>query len=75
MKNEMTYSASFEKLEELVEQLEQGDIQLDQLTSKVKMANELIAVCEAKLRKIEKEVNEAIKITKDKQKRGKKGSE
>jgi exodeoxyribonuclease VII small subunit len=75
MKNEMTYSASFEKLEELVEQLEQGDIQLDQLTSKVKMANELIAVCEAKLRKIEKEVNEAIKITKDKQKRGKKGSD
>ena len=75
MKNEMTYSASFEKLEELVEQLEQGDIQLDQLTSKVKMANELIAVCEAKLRKIEKEVNEAIKTTKDKQKRGKKGSE
>jgi len=71
----MTYSASFEKLEELVEQLEQGDIQLDQLTSKVKMANELIAVCEAKLRKIEKEVNEAIKITKDKQKRGKKGSD
>ena len=71
----MTYSASFEKLEELVEQLEQGDIQLDQLTSKVKMANELIAVCEAKLRKIEKEVNEAIKTTKDKQKRGKKGSE
>ena len=61
MKNDLTYNEAFSKLEELVEQLEEGDIQLDKLSSKVKLANELITICEAKLRKIETEVKGASK--------------
>jgi exodeoxyribonuclease VII small subunit len=58
MKKEMNYSEAYLKLEELVKQLEEGDIPLEELTQKVKQANELIAVCDAKLRGIEKEVGD-----------------
>lgn len=55
----LTYSEAFTKLEELVDELEDGNIQLDMLTEKIKEANELIAVCEAKLRTVEADVNDA----------------
>lgn len=61
MKKDLTYSEAFAKLEELVEQLEEGNIQLDKLTAKVKQANELIEICETKLRNIDNEVKEATK--------------
>ena len=61
MKKELTYSEAFTKLEQLVAELEEGDIPLDKLSEKVKQANELIALCDAKLRGIDKEINEAIK--------------
>jgi exodeoxyribonuclease VII small subunit len=63
MKTNLTYSEAFLKLEELVLQLEEGDIQLDKLSTKVKEAKELISICENKLRKIETEVNDAIKTS------------
>ena len=61
MKKELTYDKAYEKLEHLIEELEDGDVKLDKLTNKVKEANDLIAVCENKLRKIESEVDEAGK--------------
>jgi len=61
MKNELTYSEAFSKLEDIVEQLEEGNIQLDKLSAKVKQANELIAICETKLRNIEAEIKVATK--------------
>ena len=63
MKKTLTYNDAFSKLEELVRQLEDGDIQLEKLTEKVKQANELILICENKLRNVENKVNEAIKTT------------
>lgn len=69
MKNELTYSEAFTKLENIVEELENGDIQLDKLTTKVKQANELIAICEAKLRKIDTEIKEITKPTKAREKK------
>ena len=59
MRKELSYSEAFSKLEALVEQLEDGNIPLDKLTTQVKQANELIAICESKLRSIESEVDEA----------------
>lgn len=59
MKNDLTYSLAFSKLEELVQQLEAGNTPLDQLTEKVKQANELIAICENKLRNIQAEIKDA----------------
>ena len=73
MKKELTYNEAFSKLEELVEQLEEGDIQLDKLSEKVKQANEFISICETKLRSIDNEVKEATKTvtTRPKKKNGK----
>lgn len=61
MKNELTYSEAFSKLEIIVEQLEEGNIQLDKLSMKVKQASELITICEVKLRKIEIDINDSTK--------------
>ena len=71
MKKELNYSEAFSKLEELVEQLEDGNIQLDKLTEKVKQANELIAICESKLRDIDNDVKETSKSATVKIKKGK----
>ena len=65
MKTNLTYSEAFVKLEDLVLQLEDGNIQLDKLSAKVKEAKELISICEKKLRKIETEVNNTIKTSKE----------
>jgi exodeoxyribonuclease VII small subunit len=71
MKTDLTYSAAYAKLEELVAQLEDGNIPLDELSLKVKQANELISICENKLRNIQTEVNETIKgVTKGQKKEG-----
>jgi len=59
----MNYSEAYLKLEELVKQLEEGDIPLEELTQKVKQANELIGICDAKLRDIEKGVGDETKDT------------
>ncbi len=60
MENNLTYNEAYLKLQELVEQLEDGNIQLDELAEKVKQANELIAICDTKLRDIDKDVNDSI---------------
>lgn len=59
MKPELTYNQAYVKLEKLVSQLEDDSIQLDSLAEKVKQANELIALCESKLRTIETDVAKA----------------
>jgi exodeoxyribonuclease VII small subunit len=69
MKTDLTYSDAYAKLEELVAQLEEGNIPLDQLSLKVKQANELISICENKLRNIQTEVSETIKAVSKRQKK------
>lgn len=59
MKKEINYTEAFEKLEELLQQIERGDIRIDKLPEIVKQANDLIAICEERLRGIEEKVNEA----------------
>lgn len=56
MKKDLTYNEAFAKLEQLVSELEDGNIQLEELAAKVQQANEFIAICENKLRKIEEDV-------------------
>jgi exodeoxyribonuclease VII small subunit len=71
MTTDLTYSDAYAKLEELVAQLEDGNIPLDELSLKVKQANELVSICENKLRNIQAEVNETIKgVTKGQKKEG-----
>ncbi len=71
MKNELNYTQAFQQLQALVKQLEQGGIELNELTEKVEQANALIAICEAQLKQIEKDVNKASEPPKAKAKRKK----
>ena len=61
MKNELTYSQAFAELETLVEELEEGGVDLEELATKIKQANGLIDICETKLRRIDSEATEATK--------------
>ena len=60
MSKELTYSAAFEELKEIVNQLESDDISVDELTEKMKRATVLMKVCRDKLTKTEEEVNKTI---------------
>lgn len=59
MKSDLNYNEAYIKLQDLVEQLEDGNIPLDKLAAKVKQANELLAVCENKLRQLEADIEAA----------------
>ena len=60
MKEEMTYTAAFEELKEIVDQLENDSISVDELTEKMKRATVLMKICRDKLTKTEEEVNKTI---------------
>lgn len=57
---EMTYTAAFEELKEIVDQLENDSISVDELTEKMKRATVLMKICRDKLTKTEEEVNKTI---------------
>ena len=67
MKKELTYNLAFAELETLVDQLEEGGVELEELPAKIKQANELIKICEMKLRKTGDEAEDAIKTTNNRQ--------
>ncbi|MGE5519309.1 MAG: exodeoxyribonuclease VII small subunit [Candidatus Dadabacteria bacterium] len=54
------YTSAFEELQEIVKQIEEGDISVDDLAEKVKKAAELIKICKAKLRSTEEDVNKIL---------------
>lgn len=56
----LTYTAAFEELKEIVDQLENDSISVDELTEKMKRATTLMKICRDKLTKTEEEVNKTI---------------
>jgi exodeoxyribonuclease VII small subunit len=69
----MTKKASYEKqveeLESIIEEMESGEISIDQLSAKVKRAAQLIKSCREVLENTESEVDEILKgINKDSKK-------
>jgi len=61
MKNKITYTAAITELEEIVNEIENEDIGVDELSEKVKRASELIKICKDKLHKTEEEVSAVLK--------------
>ncbi len=57
---EITYTAAFEELKEIVDQLENDSVSVDELTEKMKRATVLMKICRDKLTKTEAEVNKTI---------------
>lgn len=57
---EITYTAAFEELKEIVNQLDNDSISVDELAEKMKRATELMKICKDKLTKTEEEINKTI---------------
>lgn len=60
MENKYTYEDAFAELQQIVADMESGDINIDSLSEKIKRAAELIAVCKAKLTSTEEEVQQLL---------------
>jgi exodeoxyribonuclease VII small subunit len=60
MNYELKYEAALKQLEETVERMERGEMNLDDMGKEIKKAQELIKVCKDKLTKTEEEINAII---------------
>lgn len=60
MKN-IKYEAAVAELEQILSQMESGQLDLDALTSKLKRAQELISLCKDRLTKTDEEIQKILK--------------
>lgn len=61
MSEEIKYTDAFEELQQIVLEIEEGEITVDELAVKVKRAAKLIKICKNKLATTEEDVNEILK--------------
>jgi exodeoxyribonuclease VII small subunit len=61
MKNQPNYTEAYEELQEIVSEIERGEISVDELSQKVKRAALLISICKDKLTSTESDVNQILK--------------
>lgn len=60
MEMNITYEQAYDELVQIAHEIENESVSVDQLADKVKRASELIALCQAKLKSTENEVNKII---------------
>jgi len=60
MAEQINYTEAFQELQEIVTAMEDGDIDLDNLSEKVKRAAYLIGVCKNKLSSTEEDVQKIL---------------
>lgn len=60
MKQKMTYQQNAERLEQLVADIESGDLGIDELADKVKEATELVKMCKEKLRQTDAAIEKML---------------
>lgn len=53
------------KLEQIVAQIERGELDIDQLSAKLKEAKELIAFCKKRLYQVDEEVKKLLEADKE----------
>jgi len=61
MSEKLNYTNAFEELQQIVQEIEQGEISVDELSQKVKRAATLIKICKEKLSSTEEDVNIILK--------------
>ena len=61
-----TYSQAMERLEKIVRQIDNNELDIDILSEKIKEANEIIAFCKDKLTKADREVEKLLGNLKNK---------
>jgi exodeoxyribonuclease VII small subunit len=65
MEKKISYTEAMKELEEIVVEIEQGEITVDTLSEKVKRASELIKICKSKLNNTEEDVNKILQELKE----------
>ena len=60
MEPKYTYIDAFNELQQIVADIESGEINVDELAEKIKRASELITICKAKLVASEEEVDRLL---------------
>jgi exodeoxyribonuclease VII small subunit len=60
MSEEIKYTEAYEELQDIVADIEEGEISVDELSKKVKRATELIRICKSKLTETEGDVNKIL---------------
>ena len=60
-KKNLSYSEAITTIDEILQQIETGELDVDELTEKVKQASELLKLCKGKLFSTEKEVEKVLK--------------
>ena len=57
---DLTYEAAMERLEQLAKEMENGDVAIDQLSVKLKEAQQLLQFCKVNLTKADEEVRKLL---------------
>lgn len=65
-KKQLTYSDAIAEIEVIVDRMENGELDIDELTANVKRVAELLTFCKAKLKSTEEEVQKILKDFDDK---------
>ncbi|MBK7712911.1 MAG: exodeoxyribonuclease VII small subunit [Bacteroidales bacterium] len=60
-KKEFSFSEAVIEIEDILKQIESGELDVDKLSVEVKRASELIRQCQKKLRTTEEEINNIFK--------------
>ena len=60
MKKKEMYNESIEKLRAIIADIEKGELDIDELSEKVKEAGDLIQLCKEKLYKADEEVKKIL---------------
>ncbi len=60
MKNKLSYQDAFSELQDIVNKIETGEVEIDALSDMIKRASKLIEVCNAKLTATESEVDKLL---------------
>jgi exodeoxyribonuclease VII small subunit len=58
--NEITYKAAVAEIELILGKIEEGELDVDELTENVKRVTKLLNICKEKLQKTETEVNKIL---------------
>ena len=60
MKDEITYKKAVQQLEQIVDKLENGELDIDTITEQLKEAQHLIKFCKDKLTKADEDINKIL---------------
>lgn len=61
---QINYEEAMAELEQIVEQMEDGELNLDELTTKLKRAQQLIKTCNDRLTKTDAEIQKILQTKK-----------